>query len=729
MVAVAAAKMGAMQPLPLAPSGSSHIADGVAFLEDTEGNGSVFLWGMAAWCWRAGDSAARRLAAVQLVNSKAARQRQVADAFGVHENSLVRWRSTYEAGGVESLMDDRPGPKGPSKVNDAKRQEIARLRGLGLSLADVAARTDVSTATVRRVTVVMADTDPSDPGVDPDSCNDEPAATTDGGGLVPLARPVDRSTERTAARFGLLDEAPPVICEGASLPSAGALLILPALIATGLLEIAASVYSARKAAFYSLRSLFCSIAFACLLGEPRAEGFTRISPTDLGRLLGLDRGPEVGTVRRRIEELALVGRADQLLDQLARHHIESHEDATGIFYVDGHVRAYHGGREVGKAHVARIRLSMPAELDTWVCDANGDGVLVWGATPGASLVGELRTVAEKVRAHVGKDARPTISFDRGGWSPKLFRELDLAGFDILTYRKKPAPTEPVGSFHPYVHTDAAGREHHYLLADRRVTIAYQGGKRRFACRQITRLDPDTSHQTQVLTTRSDEDPAAIAYLMFSRWNQENFFRYMRAHYGLDALDTYATTDDEMGRLVPNPARRQADRSLAEARRSLAIAQASRGQASLAGRPPDAEITRAFADAEAQIEALERAARAIPARVPLGEARPGSVRLAPERKRIHDAIRMATYNAESALARLVGPHYARADDEARTLLREAFPSPADLQVVGHELHVRLDPLSAPRRTRAIAGLCQELNATRTIYPGTNLILVFSVKELD
>ena len=89
--------------------------------------------------------------------------------------------------------------------------------------------------------------------------------------------------------------------------------------------------------------------------------------------------------------------------------------------------------------------------------------------------------------------------------------------------------------------------------------------------------------------------------------------------------------------------------------------------------------------------------------------------------------MATYNAESALARLVGPHYARADDEARTLLREAFSSPADLQVVGPELHVRLDPLSAPRRTRAIAGLCQELTATRTIYPGTDLTLVYSVKE--
>ncbi|MGH9059545.1 MAG: putative transposase, partial [Acidimicrobiales bacterium] len=435
----------------------------------------------------------------------------------------------------------------------------------------------------------------------------------------------------------------------------------------------------------------------------------------------------VTTIRRRIEELAEMGKADQLLDLLARHHTAAHEEATGIFYVDGHVRAYHGGREMGKAHVARIRLSMPAELDTWVCDANGDGVLVWGATPGASLVGELRTVAERVRSLVGRDARPTICFDRGGWSPKLFRELSLAGFDILTYRKKPAVKEPPGSFCEHVHTDATGREHHYLLSDRRVAIAYQGGKKRFSCRQITRLDAESGHQTQVLTTRGDEDPASVAHLMFSRWSQENFFRYMRAHYGLDALDTYVTISDDMARTVPNPERRRANKALVQARQSLAAAEASRGRASLAGRPADTEITGAFADATAHIDELERAAKAIPARVRLAEARPGAVCLAPERKRIHDAIRMATYNAESALARLLGPHYARADDEARALLREAFSSPADLQVVGDELHVRIYPLSAPRRTRAIAGLCDDLTATRTVYPGTELTLVYSVKD--
>jgi hypothetical protein len=113
-------------------------------------------------------------------------------------------------------------------------------------------------------------------------------------------------------------------------------------------------------------------------------------------------------------------------------------------------------------------------------------------------------------------------------------------------------------------------------------------------------------------------------------------------------------------------------------------------------------------------------------VPLGDLHPDAKVLDPERKRIHDAIRMATYNAESSLARMLAPHYARADDEARTFLREVFSSPADLQVVGDRLHVRINALSAPRRSRALAALCVELTDTETTYPGTDLTLVYSVK---
>lgn len=89
--------------------------------------------------------------------------------------------------------------------------------------------------------------------------------------------------------------------------------------------------------------------------------------------------------------------------------------------------------------------------------------------------------------------------------------------------------------------------------------------------------------------------------------------------------------------------------------------------------------------------------------------------------------MAAWNAEHALARALGPHYARAEEEAHSLLGEAFSAPADLQVIGDQLHVSIEPLSAPRRSRAIAALAAELTATETVYPGTELRLVYHVKD--
>jgi hypothetical protein len=211
---------------------------------------------------------------------------------------------------------------------------------------------------------------------------------------------------------------------------------------------------------------------------------------------------------------------------------------------------------------------------------------------------------------------------------------------------------------------------------------------------------------------------------------------VRSRLGLDALDSYAKLADDPGRSVPNPAKAQGAKKVKEAKAAQALAEAALAQAVSAGieailSPNDANkaiaaATGTLAKAKDAVDATKAAQCKIPARAALGELHPDAVRLAPERKRLHDATRMATYNATSALARLVAPHYARAEDEAHTLLSEAFRSSADIEVIGDELHVRLDRLSAPRRSRAIAALCEELNATETTYPGTKLRLVYSVK---
>jgi len=216
--------------------------------------------------------------------------------------------------------------------------------------------------------------------------------------------------------------------------------------------------------------------------------------------------------------------------------------------------------------------------------------------------------------------------------------------------------------------------------------------------------------------------------MFSRWREGNFFYSMRAHFALDAIDSYAKINEDPERLVANPALRAVDKELAAARRSLAAAEAKQGTAAFSGRPVGAMLRRAFSDATAEVDRLADAAKAFPARVPLAEARPEMVRLAHECKRIMDAIAMATYNAESALARLLAPHYARADDEARTLLREMFGAPADLwsKVTSS---TPPEPASRPRRTHAMEALCADFASTRTRYPRTELTLVYLVNPPD
>jgi Transposase protein len=163
------------------------------------------------------------------------------------------------------------------------------------------------------------------------------------GAVVPvLPDPVRRDAERVLARWGLLGEgAAPVFAPGARYPLAG-LLALPALEDTGLLAAAREVYGGLKDGFYGLTATLLTLVFLALAGEPRAEGATRVPPTALGRVLGLDRAPEVKTIRRKLAELAAAGKAAELMMALARRHAAARPDALGFLHIDGHARVYYG---------------------------------------------------------------------------------------------------------------------------------------------------------------------------------------------------------------------------------------------------------------------------------------------------------------------------------------------------------------------------------------------------
>ena len=766
------ARMLAQVPLPLLPRDAAEIAPGVGVVAGPDGSGVVWVHGLATFAWDAGDEAARRLAAVQLVQLKAATQVQVAQAFGVIPVSVWRWAKALAGGGVAGLV---PAIKGPQRASKLTPQVIGRIRELdrqGAGKAAIAAAAGVSESSVRSVLRparpaagsadgVPAGQDPADAGsADTDLAGADAGASfadTDSAGagfaepeaLPVLPDPVPRNAERALARFGLLGEgAAPVFTPGARYPLAGLLLALPPLAGTGLLDCARQVYGRLRNGFYSLEVMLIVLVFMALLREARAEGATRIPPAALGRVLGLDRAPEVKTIRRKLAGLAAAGKAAQLQLALARHHAAASPDTLGFLYIDGHTRAYFGQRDIQKMHVTRLKFPGPATEETWVTGSAGDPLLVVMAKPSSSLAAQIRDLLPALGDIAGPGAKPALCFDRGGWSPALFADITDAGFDLLTYRKndtgKDIPDLPGEAFTAAAWAGDDGRPLSYDLADTTISLTVSEGEHKgrvLELRQVTRRKPGDTRQVHILTTRPAAalPAAAVIYRMTSRWREENYFRYGRAHFAPGALDTYAVTPEDPGRMVPNPAKKTAAAAVSTAKKDLAQAEAARQRKLDALRQPApgtaVVITnQALARLDAPVDAARRdlaaaqaAARAAPAKISLAEHNPDMVKLDTETKLITHAIRMAACNAETILARALNSCYARAGDEAYALIREALHASGDITIHGSTLHIRLDPLSAPRRTRALAALCKQLSTTTTRYPGTRLVLHYEVKE--
>jgi prepilin-type processing-associated H-X9-DG protein len=258
--------------------------------------------------------------------------------------------------------------------------------------------------------------------------------------------PRDRSGDRALARVGLLEDAAPLFADHESLPRAGALLAVPLLARHGLIEAFVKVYGSLRPSFYGLRTIVVTLFLGALLRIKRPEHWKEYRPADLGAILGLDRAPEVKTVRRKFTRLAARERGKLLMDEVARQRIAQDEERVAFLYVDGHVREYHGKFPLFEAKKPQRQMATPAATDTWVHTADGEPLLVVTSAVNAALTQVLEPILADVRRLVGDQRRMTVIFDRGGFSPKLFARLIAAGFDVITYRKGKTKKLAAGRF-------------------------------------------------------------------------------------------------------------------------------------------------------------------------------------------------------------------------------------------------------------------------------------------
>ena len=475
------------------------------------------------------------------------------------------------------------------------------------------------------------------------------------------------------------------------------------------------------------------------------------TPGELGKLMGLDRIPEVRCLRNKMAALSENEAPERWASVLSQEWMKQNLELAGTLYADGHVRLYHGRQTtLPRRYVARQRLCLRGTTDYWINDALGQPFFSVERPIDHGLLEVLRNeVVPRLLKEVPGQPTPeqlqadpyrsrfVIVFDREGYSPAFFREMwQQHRIACITYHKYPKEAWAESEFAETQVPLPAGEVLSLKLAERGSWI----GDRRQGLwvREVRKLNPD-GHQTSLVSTAYGQLGLEDAGRLFSRWSQENFFRYMMEHYAIDALNEYRTeVIPGTTRPVVNPAWRKLDGQSRTLKGRLTQRQARFAALTLHPQAEPSEIEkweRQKADLREQIEQLEHEWTGLKERM---KSTPRHLawddlpeeqkfqRLAPSRKRLADTVKWVAYRAETALTMIVREKLAH-PDEARALVRDLFRSDADLHPdeAAGVLTVRLHTLANPRSNRAIQHLLDQLNAAESTCPDTNLRLTYTL----
>lgn len=754
------------QPLlPLVPDGATPISGHFSVVN--ENDRWTYLAGLLpVFSHPADDRDSFRMFTAQLVCNGNCKQADIAKTFGVAPVSVKRAVKQYREQGCESFYQPRRG-RGPTVMTGTVIGQAQELLNQGCSRKETAQKLKIKPDTLRKAIGQGKLTERADAQTDdalatraPDQAAVSGAEATDKSqrGLQDAAAAegqgmaCTRLVERVSAAIGLLPGGAPTQYENCrDVTFGGVLCALPALAQNGLFRHLDHCFGPLSG-YYTTLQIFSLLGFMALCRIKTVEQLQYHPPGELGKLLGLDRVPEVRCLRQKLTTLSAGQAPEKWAAQLSQDWMQADPDLAGALYVDGHVRLYHGQlTKLPRRYVSRQRLCLRGTTDYWVNDGLGRPFFVVERPLDQGLLEAIQSdiVPRLLKDVPDQPSQPELDadpyrhrfvllFDREGYSPGFFKTMwQEHRIACTTYHKFPQDDWPVTEFHETEVTLANGERVTMPLAERGSRIGSRTNERVWV-REVRKLT-ESGHQTSLISTAYGDQGLQDAGRLFSRWSQENFFQYAMKHYGIDLLSEYGTDGfPAPKRDVVNPARRELDTQ----RRSLQ-GRLTRQRAEYAAQTMHPEVDEAkIADWQQRqavlVEAIEHLEHELsevkqrqsetPTHLSWSELPEDSQfqQLAPSRKRLLDTVKMIAYRAETAMVEIVRETLRRADD-GRSLIQDLFRQDADLLLdeANERLEVRIHPLSNPRWNRAIANLLEHLTAAEQTCPGTKLKLAYTL----
>ena len=715
-------------------------------------------------CHPAADRRAMLLRAAKLHVVSRVPQAAIMNAFNISRPTLARAVKRYREHGEDAFFAPRRG-RGRTVVDAEMADQAAKLLASGMSGSACARHFGIPVSTFnenRRAGVIVdptrapagaADAPQADAATalptTVDAAPTDPAAATERATRdardkhAPMGRAARDVEGRTLASAGLMTEAAPTFVEPAhGVAHGGVLAALPMLLREGLLGAAKRLFDL-PAGFYGLTTILLFVAFMALARVRNPEALRYQAPGEWGAILGLDRCPEPKTLRRKIRLLASAEHTVRdWQSELARTWASEHDDDWATLAVDGHVKVYTGRKgRLPKHFVARQKLCLPASVSYWINALGGAPLLCLHQDLDPKLVKALehdvvpQLLALGVLPHAAPDltqpqaATPalTLVFDREGWSPDLFQRLARRGIACITWHKnfkgEDWPQEQFRTLEVAIHGPAGTSTSTVDLAEKPIVL-----RNGLTVRQIRRRLAN-GRQVPVITTHPQMPMPQVAGAMFSRWSQENFFKYLREQFNLDSLPSHDLEPLDPDLQVVNPVRRALEKTIRQVRSRLAAARNRRAEALQEQRRDTATGHKDEAKAlAAELDALKQQRADTPAHVRAGDlSEQDKLDALPVGRRLFmDVVRMIAYRAETRMLAPVLSVQGKKPN-ARRLLRALLTSDANIipDPAQGILRIQLLGLGSAACDRMLVPLIEELNATRTLYPGTALTLVYEM----
>ena len=731
-------------PLPGFPDGAQKIGAWLSILEK-DGFVTYFLGGDNYFSHPAGDRKSERFVLTSLMENGHVRACDLEKPpLSLPHRTLMNWKAQCRKDGPASFFRAHEGLRPPIMTAE-KSAECAGLLADGHRPSEVARRAGIGESTLRkaikrqvvpRLARTAAANDQQAIGSTKSERSRADAEAADGMGTA-----CTRADERVAAAMGLVACATARFEAGRDVQMAGLLAGLPALCANGLLT-GLDKHLRLPKGFYSALHILLTLGFMALGRIRRPEGLRHVPPGELGKVIGLDRVPEVRTLREKIGILAATGNPAAWMKELAKSWMEDDPDEAGYLYVDGHVRVYHGDKaNLPRRYVSRERLCLRGTTDYWVNDAIGRPFFVISKAVTEGLADSIvKDIAPDLLASV--PGQPTadeldedpllhrfvIVFDREGATHSLLSALWKHRIGAMTYRKAVKDVWPESEFVEQEVAIPGGGGERLRLAMRETWIS--AAKDSIPVIEVRRLTA-SGHQTAIVTTARRLGNIAIASRMFARWRQENFFAYMMQHYDIDGLIEYGVENVPGASSVVNAQWRDLDKAVRKGRQTERKLQADLArQTAREGSEiqKKAGIVETLQAVQTELARLCAERKATPKKVTIDslpeDQRP--TQLPPLNKMLSDTVKMIAYRAETALVALLRRHLKK-EEEARALVRELFVTAADIEPNddANTLTIRIHRMAAPVHDNAIMALLEDLTKLGFRHPETGAKIIYAL----